>query len=278
MLEYLSSVAVAHMEYLTLQDIPHRHCEPLHSRKMTSAHPAERPLANMVAAVSQEPESPSSLHEPTPIPPRFLEPALHDPFRVHGQESATLRARASEPFACPRAPAQYYGHPHFADALGENARSLALPRSYSLPTRRRSHSPEPRMLPASRLPTTTPDTVDGDELRPSSTTLTESQNHHMRSSPPIQPGEQNFPGKLPSFSEVCPLPADVCHPQAIDFFSFSTLRGPPHLRERLSVEMTLLKALPTCNLSLKMYLGQTAREGASTRSAISTSRLCKAVE
>ncbi|CAI9637590.1 unnamed protein product [Alternaria burnsii] len=64
------------MEYLTLQDIPHRHCEPLHSRKMNSSHPAERPLANMVAA-----------------------------------------------------------------------------------------------------------------------------NHHMRSSPPIQPGEQNFPGKLPSFSE-----------------------------------------------------------------------------
>ncbi|KAI4667366.1 uncharacterized protein J4E79_002052 [Alternaria viburni] len=72
----METVAVAHMEYLTLQDIPHRHCEPLHSRKMTSAHPAERPLANMVAA-----------------------------------------------------------------------------------------------------------------------------NHHMRSSPPIQPGEQNFPGKLPSFSE-----------------------------------------------------------------------------
>ncbi|KAF1835113.1 hypothetical protein BDW02DRAFT_496719 [Decorospora gaudefroyi] len=35
----------------------------------------------------------------------------------------------------------------------------------------------------------------------SSSTLTDSQNHHMRSSPPIQPGEQNFPGKLPSFSE-----------------------------------------------------------------------------
>ncbi|XP_014559637.1 hypothetical protein COCVIDRAFT_91245 [Bipolaris victoriae FI3] len=64
------------MEYLTLQDIPHRHCEPLHSRKMNSSHSAESPLANMVAA-----------------------------------------------------------------------------------------------------------------------------NHHMRSSPPIQPGEQSFPGKLPSFSE-----------------------------------------------------------------------------
>ncbi|EMD60360.1 hypothetical protein COCSADRAFT_98610 [Bipolaris sorokiniana ND90Pr] len=34
-----------------------------------------------------------------------------------------------------------------------------------------------------------------------SSSLTETQNHHMRSSPPIQPGEQSFPGKLPSFSE-----------------------------------------------------------------------------
>ncbi|KAH7361134.1 hypothetical protein BKA66DRAFT_425977 [Pyrenochaeta sp. MPI-SDFR-AT-0127] len=33
------------------------------------------------------------------------------------------------------------------------------------------------------------------------TTLTNIQTHHMRSSPPIQPGEQNYPGKLPSFSE-----------------------------------------------------------------------------
>ncbi|KAF1941389.1 hypothetical protein EJ02DRAFT_204639 [Clathrospora elynae] len=38
------------MEYLTLQDIPHRHCDPLYSRKMTSSHSAERPLGNMVAA------------------------------------------------------------------------------------------------------------------------------------------------------------------------------------------------------------------------------------
>ena len=68
------------------------------------------------------------------------------------------------------------------------------------------------MLPDFGLRMITPaDAVDNrDELRPSvtsSTTLTESQNHHMRSSPPIQPGEQNFPGKLPSFSEVCWLAA-----------------------------------------------------------------------
>ncbi|KAI8938143.1 hypothetical protein NX059_005809 [Plenodomus lindquistii] len=35
----------------------------------------------------------------------------------------------------------------------------------------------------------------------SSSTLTESQQHHMRSSPPIQPGEQHHAAKLPSFSE-----------------------------------------------------------------------------
>ncbi|RMZ69574.1 homeodomain-containing [Pyrenophora seminiperda CCB06] len=36
---------------------------------------------------------------------------------------------------------------------------------------------------------------------PSSSPVEDADNHHMRSSPPLQPGEQNFPGKLPSFSE-----------------------------------------------------------------------------
>ncbi|KAJ4374738.1 homeodomain super [Neocucurbitaria cava] len=43
---------------------------------------------------------------------------------------------------------------------------------------------------------------EGPYLTSMDSTLTEEQNHQMRSSPPIQPGEANFPGKLPSFSEV----------------------------------------------------------------------------
>lgn len=58
------------MEYLTLQDIPHRYCEPLHSRRMTSTHSAERPLANMVAAVCEDETSPSISSNTSPPLPR----------------------------------------------------------------------------------------------------------------------------------------------------------------------------------------------------------------
>jgi hypothetical protein len=44
-----------------------------------------------------------------------------------------------------------------------------------------------------------------DEFRKYSIKLTRKQNRHMRNSPPFQPGEQAYPDKLPSFSEVCYL-------------------------------------------------------------------------
>lgn len=38
------------MEYLTLQDIPHRYYDHLHSQRMASSHSSERPLAHLAAA------------------------------------------------------------------------------------------------------------------------------------------------------------------------------------------------------------------------------------
>ena len=113
------------------------------------------------------------------------------------------------------------------------------------------------MLPKFRLRTVTPDEIvdNRDEIRPSvhpSNTLTESQNHHMRSSPPIQPGEQNFPGKLPSFSEVCGLAILLSQLRLVDLLSSSILHGLPRHPGLLSVGMIRLRALLMSNPSLTM--------------------------
>jgi hypothetical protein len=222
------------MEYLTLQDIPHRHCEPLHSRKMTSSHSVERPLANMVAAVSEVDDSLSSPLPPVPALPPFLEPALSAPrpslpgaYSYYGNTPSS-RGSASEPHV--PAPSLHHiqlrSHSVRCQSPQEDGRQqpVALSQPFHYEDRRRTSSPmsRTRLSPSPctysrRLSpdevkevrdTTFPpaDTLASTgklELRNSSSTLTDSQNHNMRSSPPIQPGEQAFPGKLPSFSEVC---------------------------------------------------------------------------
>jgi hypothetical protein len=193
------------MEYLTLQDIPHRHREPLHSRKMNTSHSAESPLANMVAAVSHDSASSSSLASPSPLSaPLFLEPALKAPspalpdtFRTSGQAFA----RGDKAHG----------------VMDQHNQDTMLPRSLAFPHHQRHTSPPQPRRQSNLHSIITPHPLEQDRSlddsdacprqsqRPpphSSSTLTEPQNHHMRSSPPIQPGEQNFPGKLPSFSEV----------------------------------------------------------------------------
>ncbi|EFQ89405.1 hypothetical protein PTT_14339 [Pyrenophora teres f. teres 0-1] len=152
---------------------------------MTSA---ERPLANMVAAVSEDKISISAIplsSPPNPPPPPQLPHAV-------------------EPFCAPK-----------QMMPGEGTLKLP-PTSFSSTT---SQLPEPTNAPRQErlciylpaLPTLSsppppldPDAYQGHGQRssaPWNIYLTGSQNHHMRSSPPLQPGEQNFPGKLPSFSE-----------------------------------------------------------------------------
>ena len=169
------------MEYLTLQDIPHRHCEPLHSRKMTSSHSAERPPANMVAAVSEDAFSLSTLSLSAPAPSRAVEPFFGLKRTLPGEGKLKL----------PPTPFSFTSSklPQSTNMEGQERLSFHLP---ALPT-----SP-PLLL-------VDPDTNQFRGQRSFAswkTYLTGSQNHHMRSSPPLQPGEQNFPGKLPSFSEV----------------------------------------------------------------------------
>jgi hypothetical protein len=213
------------MEYLTLQDIPHRHCEPLHSHNMTSSHSVERGLVNMVVAVSEVKDSPSSPLPPAaaPSPPRFLEPpttlsaprpSLPELYSYHGDTSFT-RESVSESHV--PAPSLHYIQLYSPSVRYQSAKEVerqqpvALPHHYSYSNPQRTPSPMSRTplsaSPRARLQSSDEatefrDTLTTANTHTSSSTLTDSQNHHMRSSPPIQPGEQNFPGKLPSFSEV----------------------------------------------------------------------------
>lgn len=68
------------------------------------------------------------------------------------------------------------------------SRSYRAGLSHSLRRRSRSRSPE--------------NWIQRD-LRRKASVLTTLQNYQMRHSPPIQPGEQNTHGRLPSFNEVC---------------------------------------------------------------------------
>jgi hypothetical protein len=170
------------MEYLTLQDIPHRQYDPLHSRSMASSKSTERPLG-LADAVSKQ----------HPLPSTFLKPSSpwrHSPPTPHEHK----------PFSDPPKP-----HPH---------RTLPLPirlatkeMLYNL-SRELLHHYTKGLKKGSGSQTreyVTCNSVE-DELRQHSIKLTQfNQNLHMRHSPPFQPGEQPYPDKLPSFSEVCLL-------------------------------------------------------------------------
>jgi hypothetical protein len=162
------------MEYLTLQDIPHRQYNSLNSHRMASSHSSERPLGSMVAAVSEHPNHSSSSSLPVslgeshsyshsslrlPLPPTSINP---------GQEDRTGRSAW-------RQPAQFLPAPRPS--------AQATPQSSDCYLNRSSTSSVKNEL--------------------SNIFLTHSQNAHMRSSPPIQPNEHGYADKLPSFSEVC---------------------------------------------------------------------------
>lgn len=186
------------MEYLTLQDIPHRHCNPVHSHRMASQS-SERPVGHMAAVC----DTFSSHCPPSSTPPLALLPP-HQPLiyyayapRDHRSIERDLIERKGPP---------------------EPLQQIVLP----------------RLLPSSSpLPTSVPQDAGDLEFRvalkgdtdPSKhvnlhsahlevdtrtkkhflswlDTKTSSQTHLQRNSPPLQPGEQNFPGKLPSFDEV----------------------------------------------------------------------------
>ena len=215
------------MEYLTLQDIPHRLYDPLHSRRMAHSQSTERQVGGMAVAVSPQP--PSSLLLPSPrrlsgrrpqLPP-LTALAPHDPDL--GQERPTERRTPPPTFV-------HYGPS--STALNESTNDYDPTQSYppiipteycdtcSAHTPQRPSSPDRRRKSPSfrRIKHTfhcagVTITIDDQaheypymnaidvELREKATNLTEYQN--MRSSPPIQPNEHAYADKLPSFSEVC---------------------------------------------------------------------------
>jgi hypothetical protein len=163
------------MEYLSLQDIPHRQYDSLHSHRMAPSHSSERSLGSMAAAVSQDPENPSSSsnhlssgrgghHSNSSLP--LLPPP-------HTFTSSTTR------------------HKHYT--RGSTWTHSSSPHSLSMPPIQAPHLPaDPRPMSSSSM-----------ENDLSNLFLTHSQNAQMRSSPPIQPNERGYADKLPSFSEVC---------------------------------------------------------------------------
>lgn len=156
------------MEYLTLQDIPHRHYNPVHSHSMASSQSTERPMGSMVAAVS-ETSTPSSSAESRRLP------SPHSSLPLPSSVAAPERSSFATNW-----------HPdNHPVAEGDPSRpfisSLQPRRDYQLA---RQHS-----------------TYLENDIRDKF--LTSFQNVHMRSSPPIQPNEHGYADKLPSFSEVC---------------------------------------------------------------------------
>jgi hypothetical protein len=148
------------MEYLTLQDIPHRHFNSLSARRMASPDdPREKAGASLpgLAAVceahlllprSVTPPLVPSLPLSLPLPPA--------PPPVSGPQTRPQGVRASLAVAPP------------TDCA-------------------------PKTTPLPRL----------DSLYPVDTHIDPQQSHHMRNSPPFQPGEQRQPqNSLPSFSQV----------------------------------------------------------------------------
>lgn len=182
------------MEYLTLQDIPHRNCNPVHSHRMASQS-SERPVGHMAAVCGY-----SSLSTPLPNPPNPLLPPV--PYslsydyacRIESfQRAATRPIKSLRLITLPKPPA------------AARPTSKCMPRRFEGDLFR--YSLECDMDPLKRrdrgLSATRSSSPDSREAYTAwCMAKIRKQNHLQRSSPPLQPGEQNFPGKLPSFDEV----------------------------------------------------------------------------
>ena len=211
------------MEYLTLQDIPHRQYDPLHSHRMASSQPTERPLGSMAAAVS-----PTSSHtEPRDQPTRsFSFPYLPEPRQE--RDSGPSISPHPQPCNCSNcsdfmAPSIYF-RAGFGHGLTRHAR-------------KQMH----RRIRNSR-------TSFEDDL--CDIFLTNSQNAQMRSSPPIQPNEHGYADKLPSFSEVRVIFEKFAFGRT-DFASFSTPHEHTHRRGHHLADRVQATVLRMSGLNLK---------------------------
>lgn len=183
------------MEYLTLHDIPHRHCNPVLSHRMASQS-SERPVGHM-AAVCPDSLSYNPLSHPshTSLPPVCN--LIHYDYACRIESLERAAALPNRPLwgiilpatpDSPRRPPPSSTHRRLEGDLFRYSLECdmdPLKRDYALSATRPESSPSKR-----------------EEYITWCNTKIKLQNHLQRSSPPLQPGEQNFPGKLPSFDEV----------------------------------------------------------------------------
>jgi hypothetical protein len=236
------------MEYLTLQDIPHRHCNPVHSHRMASQS-SERPGTHMAAVrciYSYPPESDST-------PSSLLLP-MHEPLVSYGYASRHDSIERAKVLAM--------------DSSGpQELKEITLPMHPPPPAS--PHTPEHQ----SRGDALFMSSLESDmniwnhddppirATRPGSSdeqhryndwaiTKTESQPHLQRNSPPLQPGEQNFPGKLPSFDEVSA--SQTSHPYDTNDRSSSKQLSRGHHHTLPQGETSLQRTRPMSDPSLKM--------------------------
>ena len=223
------------MEYLTLQDIPHRHCNPVHSHRMASQS-SERPVGHMAAVCPTSFHSTSFPNSPCLSPPYLPSLCYAYAYRSQSLDRAAVRRKlpslkAIELPALPKSPSSPPAQrcptsecKAFYNTLNND---MAISQNATLPAAERK------------------------EYVSWSETKTSSQNHLQRSSPPLQPGEQqSFPGKLPSFDEVSIVPRLLVH--RIDVCSSSNKPSREHHHTHLLAETTLRKTLRMWARSLMM--------------------------
>lgn len=224
------------MEYLTLHDIPQRHCNPVQSHRMASQS-SERPAAHMAAVCDIF--SFHSTFDPEKRP-LFLPP--------HSPRSSELSAQVSA--SRKNAPKQHL--PLREITLPEL--SPTSPSTPSGPYRSRPLSSLDGTMGLHRLPDYPSNKActlhDWNEYLDWCSTKTASQAHLQRSSPPLQPGEQNFPGKLPSFDEVSTIRKLTLHHANPCSSSKPQLKGP--LPTHRQGETSPRRAPHMCALSLMM--------------------------
>jgi hypothetical protein len=164
------------MEYLTLQDIPHRHYNPLHSHSMASSQYTERRMGSLAAVRESlpQPVSPGTVAR-APIHLPALSSLAPSPPSL-GQESTT---EPTSSFPTTRHPSH---HPLPSDGTNSTLRRFSAEGKHTyLKLREQNTYHENAIL---------------------DTFLMNLQNPNSRSSPPIQPNERGYADKLPSFSEV----------------------------------------------------------------------------
>ena len=220
------------MEYLTLQDIPQRHCNTVHSHRMTSQS-SERPVGHMAAVCST-----SSSSAPPPNTHCLLPPHHPIPYG-YVYRKQTLERVAAYPVFPPlkeiELPAPSISPPDPSAQTCPSSESSVFCKMLDddITKSQRTILPPPQFK---------------EDHLSWVHTKTASQNHLQRSSPPLQPGEQqSFPGKLPSFNEVSTVAKLSHHCTNLCSSCIQPLKEHPHTHRH--AEMTLQKTLPVCGPS-----------------------------